>query len=148
MRPLTARRLFRLSLLACWVGLLVAPLWAQTPEVTVRLGWEAPTQNTDGTPLTDLQEYVIYAGAALDTLGAVARVTQPATTHTMTIARQPLTYFTVSAMDTAGNESAQSAPAVFALDVVSPGSPGVLTCDGTYTIRPGMVVTIQCQGVP
>ncbi|HZD53113.1 MAG TPA: fibronectin type III domain-containing protein [Woeseiaceae bacterium] len=36
----------------------------QTTNGSVTLSWSAPTQNSDGTPLTDLAGYRIYYGTA------------------------------------------------------------------------------------
>ncbi len=45
-------------LIAAWLLLLCAPLWA----ADVTLSCTAPTQNTDGTPLTDLDGFKFYYG--------------------------------------------------------------------------------------
>lgn len=34
------------------------------PDLTICLEWQAPTQNVDGTPLTDLASFTIYHGFA------------------------------------------------------------------------------------
>ncbi|HEX7041604.1 MAG TPA: fibronectin type III domain-containing protein [Trueperaceae bacterium] len=54
-------------LIAALLCLCVLPAWAQPseePTLDVTLTWTAPTQNTDGSPLTDLVGYRIYYGTS------------------------------------------------------------------------------------
>jgi len=73
---------------------------------SLTLTWDAPTTNTDGTPISDLAGYKVYYGvvpgsyyAPIDAGSATSSVIQnlvPGTTY----------YFTVTAYDGSGNESA------------------------------------------
>ena len=45
-----------------FAALLAAPAFAQTPSFDVTLTWDAPTTNTDGSPLDDLAGYMIEWG--------------------------------------------------------------------------------------
>jgi hypothetical protein len=77
---------------------------------TVTLSWAAPTENTDGSPLTDLQGYYIYVGDAPDSM--IARYYTDAQYSSIdlgywdTITR----YFAVSAVTVDGVESAVTGP--------------------------------------
>jgi hypothetical protein len=72
------------------------------------LSWQAPTQNVDGTPLTNLASYKVYYGPASHNYTQSISVTNPATTQQV-ITLQPGTwYFAVTAIDAAGSESAKS----------------------------------------
>ncbi len=74
---------------------------------SVTLTWDAPTTNTDGTPLTDLAGYIVYYGTPSNnytnsvnignSTGAVISNLSPGTW-----------YFAVTAYDTSGNESSFS----------------------------------------
>jgi peptidoglycan hydrolase-like amidase len=94
---------------------------AQTvPANTGVLTWTAPTTNTDGTPLTDLASYNIYHGQSATTLVKVANVLKSAAlTYTDKPTPVPATwYWAVTAVNTAGTESAKSAIVSKALTVV------------------------------
>lgn len=74
---------------------------------SVTLTWDAPTTNTDGTPLTDLAGYIVYYGTSSNnytnsvnignSTGAVISNLSPGTW-----------YFAVTAYDTSGNKSSFS----------------------------------------
>jgi hypothetical protein len=53
-----------------------------TPPIDGRatLSWIPPTQNTDGSPLTDLAAYLINYGPTVDTMSQTERVTNPSLT--------------------------------------------------------------------
>jgi hypothetical protein len=79
----------------------------------VTLTWDAPTTNTDGStlnPATDLSMYKIYYGTASRTYTQVVNVTNPGTTTiTKTLNLSPGTYyFTVTTVNTSGQESSYS----------------------------------------
>jgi hypothetical protein len=81
------------------------------------LTWDAPTTNTDGSPLnpaTDLTTYRIYYGTASQTYTQTVNVTNPGTaTITKTLNLSPGTYyFVVTTVNTAGQESSYSNEAV------------------------------------
>ncbi|HEU4366898.1 MAG TPA: Calx-beta domain-containing protein [Methylomirabilota bacterium] len=85
----------------------------------LRLAWNAPTTNADGSPLRDLQGYRVYVGtsmpscpgASCQALNAPARSPAPGDRFSATLtALTPGTTYVVrvSAVDTSGNESACS----------------------------------------
>jgi hypothetical protein len=72
-----------------------------------RLSWQAPTQYTDGSPLTQAG-YKVYYGPAPGNYTNNVPVSGGQTTQTE-IALQPGSWsFAVTALDAAGNESAKS----------------------------------------
>ena len=74
----------------------------------VQLSWAPPTENVDGTPLTDLSAYRIYYGDTSRTYAQVVEVGNPAaTSHTLTLASGDY-YVAMTAVDVDGNESAYS----------------------------------------
>ena len=73
------------------------------------LSWTAPTENTDGTPITGLAGYHIYYGTsqdALDTTVTVADATQ--TSFVISGLTAGTYYFAVAAYNSAGIDSADS----------------------------------------
>ncbi len=79
--------------------------------VTVRtasLTWDAPTQNVDGSPLTDPAGYRVYWGNAPRTYGVPAAVSDPSVTSHVIALSPDVYYFAVTALDVDGNESAFS----------------------------------------
>ena len=81
-----------------------------TPPATTgsaELAWTAPTQNEDGTALTNLAGYKVRYGQAVGALGQVRDVTSPATTNVTIEGLSAGTwYFTVASYTNAGVESA------------------------------------------
>lgn len=76
------------------------------------LAWQPPTENVDGTPLTNLAGYVIRYGTSLTTLTQEVRIANPGITTSVVENLAPATwYFTVSAFTTTGVESSASDPA-------------------------------------
>jgi hypothetical protein len=80
-----------------------------TASGSATLTWNAPTQNTDGTPYADAAGYRVYWGTSqgsysnshtLNGLGLQTYVVEPLTPGTW--------YFVVTAFDTSGNESTYS----------------------------------------
>jgi hypothetical protein len=76
------------------------------------LSWRAPTQNEDGTALTNLAGYKVRYGVTPSALNAMINIASPATT-TVTIEglAAGTWYFTLSAYTNAGIESDQTTPA-------------------------------------
>jgi hypothetical protein len=73
-----------------------------------RLSWQAPTQNTDGSPLTNLAGYKVLYGTSPKQYSQTVSVSG-ASTVSRTIALSPGTwYFAVKAVDSAGKESSPS----------------------------------------
>lgn len=100
-------------------GKATAELPAFTIEVTstglaaVTLNWQAPTQNTDGTPLTDLAGYRIYYGADPADLRNVINVSNPGlTTYVVEGLTPDIWYFASTALNSRGMESDLSGQAV------------------------------------
>ena len=89
-----------------------APLYTITGDTTIR--WVPPTENVDGTPLTDLAGYRVYWGE--DAGGPYPNqmdisdgsLTSSPVTFTLDHAGQVTWYFVMTAIDTDGNESAYS----------------------------------------
>lgn len=76
------------------------------------LTWVAPTTRTDGTALTNLAAYNIYYGTTATALILKLNKLAPATTHTFTGLAPGPHFYTLTAVDSAGRESAQTAPPV------------------------------------
>jgi hypothetical protein len=73
------------------------------------LSWSAPTQNTDGTALTDLAGYRIYYGKSASMLTQMIQVSGVGLSSYVIENLSPSTYyFTVRAYTAGGNESANS----------------------------------------
>jgi hypothetical protein len=71
------------------------------------LSWQAPTKNVDGSTLTNLSGYKIYYGPASKTYTQTVSVSAATTTWTLPLA--PGTYyFALTAVDSAGSESAKT----------------------------------------
>lgn len=105
---------------------------------SVALVWLAPTQNTDGSTLTNLQGFNIYQGASPDTLVKVGTVAAPALSYTTPSLVPGRYYFAVTAVSATGQESARSATlsAVLAPPTLIPGAPSNLTITVTVTAGP------------
>lgn len=115
----------RLTLLLLCLPLLVIPgcggTGAETPgQVTndggssatgaVELSWDAPSENSDGSPLTDLARSRVYIGQSSpisQDSGSWVTV-EDGTTHTFTDLSPGVYYFAVSAVNVQGAESALS----------------------------------------
>ena len=77
---------------------------------TIKLAWDAPTTNSDGSPLTDLAGYYVYYGTASGVYGSPVDA-KNVTTYTLTGLTPGQTYYiTVTAYDTSGNESDKPTP--------------------------------------
>ena len=76
---------------------------------TVTLTWIAPTDNTNGTPVTDLAGYRIHYGTSQDNLTQVIDLAGSSTTEFEVSGLAPGTYyFAISAYTSLGTESAES----------------------------------------
>ena len=86
---------------------VTAPVTSTTGSAT--LTWTAPTQNTDGSPLTNLAGYHIYYGTSAGSLSNMVAVsTAGATTYTIGNLSAATWYFGVKSYTTSGNESGLS----------------------------------------
>ncbi len=83
---------------------------ASAPEPgTATLSWVAPTENTDGTPLTDLAGYRVHYGTSSDALTQTIDVSGATATSLIVTGLDPGTYyFAVTALTSSGQESAPS----------------------------------------
>ena len=73
------------------------------------LSWTPPTQNTDGSPLTDLAGFKIRWGTSQGNYSNSVTINNPGITTYLVENLMPNTYFFVAtAFDTSGNESANS----------------------------------------
>jgi hypothetical protein len=71
--------------------------------------WAAPTQNTDGTSLTNLASYKVMYGTSSTSFTRTATISDPAARSTVLGSLSPATwYFKVRAVNSAGVESADS----------------------------------------
>lgn len=76
------------------------------------LTWQAPSMRTDGSPLTDLAGFRIYYGTSSGDLRYTIDVTDPGARNYVVDNLTPGTwYFSISAKDSTGAESARSNPA-------------------------------------
>jgi hypothetical protein len=72
------------------------------------LSWTAPTQNTDGTPITDLAGYHIYYGVSASQMTTTITVTSAETSYVVSGLAPATYYFAVVAFTSAGLDSPQS----------------------------------------
>lgn len=85
-----------------------SPAQSTTPasSSSVTLGWQAPTQNTDGSPLADLAGYKIRYGTAPDNYTQTVAVTNSSLSRYVVDNLPPgIYYFTITAYNSAGLES-------------------------------------------
>ena len=76
---------------------------------TVNLQWQAPTENSDGTPLTDLKGYKIHYGTESQTYTGEISVDNPTvTTYLVDALGTGKYYFAVTAYNKSGTESPPS----------------------------------------
>jgi hypothetical protein len=76
---------------------------------TVTLTWVPPTDNTNGTPVTDLAGYHIHYGTSQDNMTQVIDLAGSSTTEFEVSGLAPGTYyFAISAYTALGTESAES----------------------------------------
>jgi hypothetical protein len=81
------------------------------------LSWSAPTQNEDGSTLTDLAGYKIYYGRASGDYSNEIRIDNPSVTTYLVDNLSPDTYFfAATALNSAGIESRFSGEAVKTID--------------------------------
>jgi hypothetical protein len=80
------------------------------PNGNLIISWTPPTQNTNGTPLTDLAKYRIYVAATISALQTATpvEISAPATTYTVTNVAPGTKFVAVTAVSLAGVESAFS----------------------------------------
>lgn len=80
-----------------------------TTTASATLHWTAPTQNSDGSPLTDLAGYRIVYGQDANNLSQTVTVAdRTATSHVVSGLSSGTWYFAISAYNQAGNSSERS----------------------------------------
>ncbi len=141
-----------------WVGLLLALVLFGAPETwaaeatvegvgKLRLGWEAPTQNVDGSDLTDLAGYKYYWGPQsrmyIDSFAITDETITDGEFQVTVTALVTEYYVAMTALDTAGNESAYSNEVLKTItlsvnDNMPPDAPILITVDFIFG---GCVVT-------
>lgn len=80
---------------------------------TLVVSWQAPTKNTDGTPLKDLAGYTIYYGTEPGVYTKTLTVDDPSATHAVVKGLQPGAHYfvAISANNSTGRHSALSSGA-------------------------------------
>ena len=82
-----------------------------TQNSAVTLSWQPPTENTDGSTLTDLSGYVISYGTQEGSYPNTITLTNPGLSDYVVDNLSPGTYyFTITAVASDGTQSAPSAP--------------------------------------
>ena len=86
---------------------VVAPVDTTPPPTgSATLSWNVPTQNTDGSPLTNLAGYRIYYGTDAAALAQAANIdTTDTTSYVVSGLSSGTWYFAIRAYNTAGTES-------------------------------------------
>ena len=78
----------------------------QNADGSITLSWTAPTENEDGTPLTDLVVYKFYYGTSPGNYSNQIRVNSPGITTYVLENLSPATYYVVAtAINSSGVES-------------------------------------------
>jgi Putative Ig domain len=76
---------------------------------TVTISWTPPTENTDGSALTNLSGYHIYYGTSQSNLNQVVNITNPGlATYVLSNLSAATYYFAMTAVTSSGLESARS----------------------------------------
>ncbi len=85
------------------------PVKAPVKTGAATLDWMPPTQNSDGSVLTNLAGYTVYYGTSPDNLTQSIKVTNPGlTAYTVTDLSSGTWYFTVTSYSSAGVESTRT----------------------------------------
>lgn len=98
----------------------VALLAVSVQAVTVELAWDAPTENVDGTPLTDLAGFRVYQGDASGSYTVSTDVGNVLSHIVSGLDANRYYYFAATAYDLDGNESAFSDELPWYLDTIPP----------------------------
>jgi hypothetical protein len=90
------------------------PVTGAPPVTTVNgvatLDWQPPTQNSDGSALTNLAGYTVYYGTSPDSLSKSVKVTNPGlTAYSVTGLSAGTWYFAVTSYSADGVESTRTA---------------------------------------
>jgi len=87
-------------------GSAVALVTVRVLSKTIR--WQAPTQNVDGSALTDLAGYVVYWGTQSRNYTGSYAINSPGITQWDATVSPGSYYFALTALDSEGNESGYS----------------------------------------
>jgi hypothetical protein len=104
-------------------------------DTTAALSWTPPIQNTDGTPLTNLQDYRVYSRVGTAPFAVVQTLAAPRSAFTFTGLAPGAWEFSLTARNTAGTESAQSSVASKTLTAPS-ATTVTATVTGTAIVVP------------
>jgi len=89
----------------------------QSGNASVTLSWTAPTENTNGTPLTNLAGYWIFYGTSADAMTKSVQIANPGlVTYVLSNLSPGTWYFSMTAYSTADVHSANSAVASYVID--------------------------------
>lgn len=92
--------------------------------LNLKASWTPPTTNSDGTPLTDLASYNLYRTDSGRTLiGNISSTAAQPYLFSVTVTNSVTLTFVITAVDTSGNESVDSAPASYSYSNTVPPSP-------------------------
>ena len=124
-------------LLAALLGLVLFGLVVAANAADIDIDWQPPTENVDGTPLTDLAGFRVYvsttSGSYTAPVADFADPLQTAATVSVPLILQEgdnNVYVVMTAYDDDGNESAYSNEVlrvVTVTDDVSPNAPVIIT---------------------
>jgi hypothetical protein len=104
---------FLLGLSGCHSASNTATTASSDGNGVAKVSWIAPTQNTDGSKITDLAGYMIYYGPGPDNLNQSVEVTDPrATTYTVTKLKSGTTYYFSIVAFSAGGIRGGASPTV------------------------------------
>ena len=67
--------------------------------------WSVPTQNTDGSPLTDLTSFRLYYGQASGNYTSTVEISDPTATSYVLELQPGTYYFSLTAFNAAGEQS-------------------------------------------
>ena len=82
------------------------PASTTTSSTVVTLGWVAPTQNSNGTPITDLAGYKIHYGTVSQDYTQVVSITNPSLSrYVLDSLASGTYYFAISSYNSQGVES-------------------------------------------
>jgi len=87
-------------------GSALASVTVEVFDKTLR--WQAPSENVDGTPLTDLAGYVVYWGGQSRSYSSSFPIDDPSVTEWEADIASGGYYFALTALDAEGNESGYS----------------------------------------